>query len=137
MGSFAEEIKRLEQIAASPPKIAALAASQIATAVDREFAQGSDPYGDAWAALSESTTSKGRFPPPLNDAGAMKGSTAVNVEGTSVRVSVEEPANFHQSGTGAMPARPILPADGAALPDPWNAAYEAAAKRILPKGAVT
>ncbi len=136
MGSLAEEIKKLEAIAAAPPKIAALAASQIATAVDREFAQGSDPYGDAWAALSESTTSKGRFDPPLNDTGAMKGSATASAEGTSVRVTVEEPANFHQSGTADMPARPILPTDGGALPDAWNAAYEAAAKRILPKGAL-
>ena len=130
--SFAAEIKRLKHIASSPPKIAALAAGMIQTQVDREFAVGADPYGAAWAALAPRTLAKGRFPPPLIDSGATKQSVTASAEGTSVRVSVDGEAHWHQTGTSAMPARPILPIDGGSLPDSWEAAFESATKRIMP-----
>ena len=130
--SFAAEIKRLTKIAESPPKIAAIAASQIATQVDKEFAMGADPYGAAWAALAPRTLAKGRFPPPLTDTGATHQSVRAEAEGSNVRVTVDGQAHWHQSGTSNMPARPILPEDGGSLPDAGEKAFASAIKRILP-----
>jgi|GEM_PF-3730230 len=115
-------------------KIAAAAAPKIAKLLAKEFVAGTDPDGGAWAALAISTRARGRSAPPLTDSGAMRGSVEVVGRGLEIYATVESPAEFHQGGTGSMPARPILPDDS--LPATWDTAITAVAKRILPKGAL-
>lgn len=99
--------------------IATEAVEAIEQLIQQEFASGTDPYGNAWNA-----------PNNLNDTGAMLSSLIVMVDGKEIFMSIDEPANFHQSGTYKMPQRIIFPLEGE-LPDSWNAILENTANKNL------
>ena len=111
------------------PSIAELAAPRIDYAIEQEFAEGRDPYGNAWARLRPATLAKGRTPPPLTDTGAMRESVTVRPTPHGLYITVDWPAHFHQRGTKYMAARPILPEQ--TLPPRWVATIEQCALELL------
>ncbi len=123
----------LGKLAAVPSQVASDASAKIATLIEHEFVAGQDPYGNGWAALKPATLRKGRRPPPLTDAGTMRDSVKVSpMPGSGIAITIDEPANIHQTGSKFMVARPILPSAG--FPATWSAAIrDATQARIREK----
>lgn len=125
----------LRDLGKVPSQAARQASADIAGLIEQEFDEGLDPYGAAWEALAESTTAKGRTPPPLTDERTLRDNTdAYPLSGAGIGITLgADYGIFHQTGTRNMPARPILP-DGD-LPYAWrdmidNAVQEAVARRL-------
>jgi hypothetical protein len=110
--------RRVKQL---PELVAQRAAPKIADLVESEYANGQDPYGVPWAPLAPATL-KTHGPPPLTDSGAMRTGTNVVSAGPQIIATAPDPAGYHQSGTGRMPARPILPNDADGIPQSWERA---------------
>lgn len=127
--ALGELSRRLEQIAASRAEIEARAAKAVANLLERQFDSGTTPDGSPMAPLAASTVAQGRTPPPLTKTRKMRNSaTASPIQG--VRVKIAKPAGFHQSGTGRMPARPMVPT-GSRLPKRWKSAVSDAAMAVI------
>lgn len=130
------QIGRLEQsiakLAEIPRKIAEDVAPTINALIQKQFDEGKDPYGRAWAPLKPSTLRSGRNPPPLTDTKRMRDGTKVYVlraNYAGLRIVVGEPYGyFHQVGTKDMVARRILPDAG--IPAAWKQAFDASARRV-------
>ncbi len=137
-GSFTGDFKKLGLLQASmarlakvPSQLAGDVTEKIADEIRAEFAAGQDPYGRAWAALSQATLTRGRFAPPLTDTGDTIDSLEVKpMAGAGVSISFgTEYAGFHQTGTKNMPARQPLPTAG--FPSSWSKILsEAAEKKV-------
>jgi len=131
------QIGRLEQsvakLAEIPRKIAEDVAPEINRLIQKQFSEGKDPYGRAWAPLKASTLKTGRKPPPLTDTRKMRDGTKVYViraNYAGLRIVVGEPYGyFHQVGTKNMKARPILPQYG--IPAAWKRALDESARRVV------
>ena len=80
-----------------------------------EFDKSADPFGNPWIPNKAGTQT-------LVRTGAMRSSLIVMADGKEIFISMDEPANYHQTGTYKMPARPILPEDE--LPKEWEAVLE-------------
>jgi hypothetical protein len=131
---FADLNRVLRELAKVPSQVAADASVSIAAEIEAQFDAGLDPYGQPWVGLSEATLGKGRFPPPLTDSGAMRGTVTVRpMPGAGISVTVDDPAVHHQYGTRDMPARPILP--NAGMPDTWQRAIAEATEAALDRAA--
>lgn len=122
MSALAE---RIEDMARIPSRVAGIVSRQISDAIQREFDDGEDPYGDAWEPLAEATLERGREAPPLTDTALLRGSIKVApLPGAGVGIRVGAPyAAPHQTGwsgpQGDGPKRAILP-DRGELPDEWT-----------------
>jgi len=117
---------------ADMPEIALrLAAPKIAASIAKQFDEGRDAYGNAWAPLSLSTIQKGRSPPPLTDTTKMRGTVKVEPRGADQLVAyvADDPALFHQYGTKNMPARPILPTGE--VPEAWANVIQESVEEVL------
>lgn len=131
------QIARLEQsvakLAEIPRKIAEDVAPEINRLIQKQFDEGKDPYGRAWAPLKKSTLDMGRRPPPLTDTRKMRDGTKVYVlraNYAGLRIVVGEPYGyFHQVGTKNMKARKILPDAG--IPADWKRAFDDSARRVV------
>jgi hypothetical protein len=98
--------------------------------VEEQFALGVDPWGRSWADLKESTTKKGRTPPPLTASGKMR-SKAQAIPGVKgITEKIPSPAGFHQTGTKKMESRPLVP-HGNVLPPRWSEPLEAAGVEVI------
>lgn len=98
----------------------------IASEIDLNFRDASDPYGNSWEKL------KHRSGTPLNDTGRLKNSITFEADSSSVEVGTNvEYAGTHQFGAekgqygknipwGDIPARPFLPTDDLGLPALWE-----------------
>ena len=116
LGSLADHVRRLASV---PARAAVKVQFALEDLVLGEFEAGHDPYGTPWAALSETTIDRGRFPPPLTDTSQMKDSFHATPRSTSgsggsgIELSIDHPARPHQTGwsgpRGRGPARPIFP----------------------------
>lgn len=115
-------VMQLQKLAGLPKLTARRCEKKFEGLVVQQFWDGVDPYGRRWAPLAESTRKRGRTPPPLTDNGDMLESLSIRVQGTSVELSMDTPFEYHQAGTGKMPARPIFPYEG--LPESWVDAIE-------------
>jgi len=125
--------KHLEQLASVPSQASREIADGITRELQKEFKQGTDPYGKAWKPLRPSTLKSGRHPPPLTDSGRLRdGTLAQPMRGAGVQIVVGAPYGvFHQYGTRRMARRPILPTG--AMPKAWSAIIRASVSRILKK----
>jgi phage gpG-like protein len=86
------------------------AAEELEDLIEAQFAHGVDPFGEEWAALSPATLKKGRHPPPLTDEGLLRAAHVAPLQSAGLEVSFDEDyAEFHQSGTGRMPKRQLVP----------------------------
>lgn len=120
MGKLVANLGRLTRV---PAGASGLVSERLREAIEEQFDQGVDPYGNAWEPLAESTIARGRFPPPLTDTHDMRDSVAVGpLPGAGVAITIDHPAQIHQTGwsgrSGAGPARPVLP--GAHFPPAWK-----------------
>jgi hypothetical protein len=128
MGDLAD---RLGELASVPSRASRGAADRITDLIQGQYATGEDPYGDAWADLSERTLER-HGPPPLTDTGDMAdGSIAKPAQGAGIEITIPFPGGIHQTGarrgTWRMPKRPILP-DGDEMPPAWDDAIAASAR---------
>ena len=125
MGKLADRVADLANV---PSRVASRAAVEIQSLMDEQFNEGRDPYGTAWEPLAESTTDRGRTPPPLTDTRAMRDSLLVRpMAAAGLQITIDHPAAPHQTGwegkQGKGPARPILPARSE-LPSEWQGVIE-------------
>ncbi len=119
MGQLAARLSDLKEV---PSRVASRVAPLLAAELQTGFDSGTDPYGEAWAALAPSTIARGRTPPPLTDTRAMRDSLRVApLRGSGVGITIDHPAAVHQAGAPSknIPARPILPAEDE-LPQNWQ-----------------
>ena len=108
---------------------------------------GTGRDGVKWADLAESTLERRRAKGIVHDAilretealrqslepGSMAPGQVFRLEQGSVTVGSEIPyADHHQNGTPRMPARPIVPVDGA-IPPGWEAELQEGAARGMEK----
>lgn len=120
----------LAKLARVPSQASAEASKDINQLIDREYAEGKDPYGKPWAPLRSATLATGRTPPPLTATGKMrKGTLARPLPSIGIGLQLPSPGIFHQRGTRRMRARPILPYGG--MPRAWSAAIRTATARAL------
>lgn len=129
LGKMGELADRLGELAEVPSRASARAAEGINAALERQFEDGTDPYGASWAPLAERTLLK-HGEPALTETGDMRdGTFAKPSRGAGVELTVPFPGGIHQTGAkrGAwvMPARKILP-EGGELPEPWREAIDEA-----------
>jgi len=124
LGRLAENLRALSEV---PSQASREAAKGIQRAIRTQFTSGTDPYGEPWEPLKQSTLDKGRTPPPMTDTGRMKRGMRVRPsKGAGIEVTSEaEYLGFHQ-GQGSpranVPPRHVLP-EGE-LPDSWQKAIE-------------
>ncbi len=122
MGRLSETLARLDVL---PRKVAELAAPEITKALQKEFAQGADPYGRKWRKLATGKPSR------LTESGRLRrGTRAAPLPGRRAGVRIllgARYAVYHQTGTSRMPARKILPERG--MPAAWNVAIKRALRR--------
>lgn len=130
MGRLRENLGKLASV---PSQVATDASVRIAESIEQEFASGQDPYGNRWEALKPATLRRGRRPPPLTDTGAMRDSVrVVPTAGAGISITIDSPANIHQTGSKDMASRPILPNRG--FPATWSGAIrDATQARIKEK----
>lgn len=127
IGNLARNLRKLGDV---PSRIAKRVADGITEELEHQFDTGTDPYGNAWAAIADATLrrrsySKSRI--PLTDSGAMAAKTyAKPLPGKGVAVVVAAPGAIHQTGSKFMPARKILPDRG--LPEIWKRIIDDAAR---------
>ena len=80
---------------------------------EQGFRREIDPYGKKWQPLSSATIAyKQRMGYPLKiltRTGRMRSSARYVLQGKAVKIIVDFPSRFHQSGTRRMPKRQILP----------------------------
>ena len=90
-----------------------------------QYQAGVGPDGETWADKVDGTASY------LKKSGDMqRGTSAVRGVG-GIDVKVPSPGGFHQSGTGKMPARKVVPDDGNNLPPSWEQPVSAAVEGVL------
>ncbi len=123
MSSFRKLADNLGRLAQVPSRIVAPVVERINAELDKQFAQGSNPYGDPWAELEASTVKRKRGDTRiLLRTDKMRASTTAKATGgAGIELRTEVYGGFHQSGTKHMVAREVLPARGD-LPVAWQAA---------------
>ena len=123
----------LRDLAHVPSQVAKDVSIELNKELQKEYVQGTDPYGKSWAPLKPSTLKKGRRPPPLTDTGKLKsGTRALPLPGAGVAVVVGAPYGaYHQTGTERMAARPILPDRG--MPPKWREIVTRVASKAIAK----
>ena len=106
------------------------AAAELEDVIEQQFAQGIDPYGNAWAELKPSTLQRGRTPPPGTDTGALRAVHVTPLQSAGIRVEFDEQyASFY----GAK--RPLVPnADSFASSSWYRAIVVGYSNAILKNG---
>lgn len=120
MGQLAANVAKLASV---PARASKRVAKEIKALIEEEFDHESDPYGNAWKPLADSTVARKGFTTILEDSRAMRDSLSVTPSrGAGVSITIDHPSEDHQTGwdgpQGSGPARPILP--GGRMPARWN-----------------
>lgn len=116
--NFGEFARALNELARVPAEISTPVARGIQADLRRKISSGANPYGKAYAPLRPASIDRGRRPPPLHKLAKTVEATAMG--GAGVSVSVTHPqAGFHQTGTGRMAKRLVMP--DRAVPKDWTA----------------
>lgn len=125
LGKLASNIAKLGEV---PSRAAPIASEKIAELIAAEFDSESDAYGNAWAAHAQGTIDRWGAHAILDLFGGMRGGVAVLPQaGAGITVSFSVPyAGYHHTGTGRMPARPVMPLN--TMPAAWSAALRDATK---------
>lgn len=120
----------LERLAADgADEVERRAAVALDLQIEKQFTRGESAEGDRWANKADGS------PSYLQKTGAMKRSKRVSGVG-GIRLSIDRPAGWHQSGTKTadgserMPARPIAPT-GDSLPPNWAKPIREAAAEVI------
>lgn len=113
----------LAELSSIPSQASREAADSIDGRLKQQFIDETDPYGNAWDELQETTVArKGGDSRILQRSDAMAQATeAVTGSGAGVIASSNETAQWHQWGTKNMVARPVLPGEDTGLPETWEA----------------
>lgn len=107
----------LGELASVPSRVVPTVAPKIESMLREQFDDGVDPYGEPWAPLATGDQSY------LQKTGDMLSTLDVTGQrGAGIRITIDPPANFHQTGTARMPARKILPEEE--LPEEWSDAID-------------
>lgn len=120
-------IGSIEQIAESGvDDIKAKAEASVQSVVESQYEQGVNPDGETWAPLKSGGASH------LTKSRAMRTASKAVRGVKGITVTIPKPGGFHQSGTGRMPARKLVPS-GDSLPPAWDAAVADAARAVVIK----
>lgn len=127
LAAFGKLERTLAELDQFPRRLAIAIAPAITKEIQREFANGQDPYGTRWKKLKSGKPSK------LTLSGKLRqGSKATPMTGGRAGLRIllgARYAVFHQTGTRKMPARKILPERG--MPASWRMAIERESKKLL------
>ena len=128
-------MRRLEKIGAAvveatklPQRVADISAANVNKELQRQFAQGVDPYGARYAPITDTTRRLRRgskTAPPLTDLGNLRAGTVAMVKPGASKLVLyfgEPYGIYHQRGTSRMPRRAIFPDRG--IPEKWRAAVK-------------
>jgi hypothetical protein len=123
----------LAELSTVPARAAAAAADSINGLLAEQFAGSHDPSGEAWAELLESTVKrKGGDTRILIRTGAAEAETRARpTAGAGIEITTKDYMSYHQTGTGHMVARKVLPEDG--LPEEWEDAIDSAVEDAFQK----
>lgn len=126
MGELAD---RLDDLARVPSRASKAIAGRLTELLDQQFESDSDPYGNPWAALAESTLKRKRGDSRILERSDNMRPTvqATPARGAGVELRAEHPAGVHQTGGAAggwrMPARKLFP-EGGEFPEEWQDAID-------------
>lgn len=123
---FASVARKFGRLADDGEDAMADAATEAADAqLARQYRTETGPSGAKWAPKKRPNGK-----PTLEASGDMKaGTKAERGPGPTVLLSVPDPAQYHQSGTSRMVARPILP--NGSLEGEWQEAIDEAAHKAI------
>lgn len=116
----ASQITALSKV---PAQAAKAVAERFEGLLEHQFKAGVDPHGQPWKPLSPATLKQ--HGPSAFNATSMAEGASVHAEGTKVVMTVPSPAEWHQE------TRQMLPNDGEALPESYEAAIKEAADEVL------
>lgn len=135
IGAMGDLSDRLDELSRIPSRAATAASASINELLSDQFANGTDPYGNAWAGLADRTLLKHPEPPLQAEFGGVPGPMAEGtfarpMSGAGIELTVPFPGGIHQTGAKRspnwrMPKRAILP-DKGTLPAAWKSAIDAA-----------
>ena len=118
-----EQLKKVvNDIPAAINKVSQEASVKIKSLVLQEFDNSTDPFGNTWMPNKTNTQT-------LVRTGAMRSSLTVESFGREITAKINLPADYHQTGTINMVARPILPIDS--IPPSWEEAINRIVQQIL------
>ncbi len=132
MSGFDDLASNLGELRGLPSRISREVASGISAKISEQFDAETDPYGNPWSPLLESTVRRKRGDTRiLRRTDVMAGNTIARPSsGAGVLLESEDYGQYHQSGTPDMVARTIFP-DGEELPDEWQEIIEDATDRAF------
>lgn len=118
--SFSRSISGISKLAED---VATDLAADIKDDLQKKYAAGKDPYGEAW------TPRRKQQPwPIMRRSGALYRSLEASVNGPKIivlRGRGAEYGAFHQRGTRrGLPVRLIIPINGRGVPDSWNPLFQ-------------
>lgn len=134
--AFTEALRRVRRVVDEmgrlPGRLSQAAAPALTDELQRQFAEGRDPYGYPWAPLKPSTLRK-HGPPPLTDTRRLRDGTKAVAMRAGIKLIAGAPYGaFHQLGFRVgrtrVPARRILPNLG--MPRAWREILDRTAKRL-------
>ena len=105
-------------------QVTELGAPEIRELVRAEFYAGADPFDQTWTPLATGAAAH------LIESSSMV--DAVQVAGVADGFEYSDDCKlfFHQTGSGHVPARPVLPLDGE-IPDTWDRVLADAVAELL------
>lgn len=135
MPSLDDMAAAISELSDVPSRASVGAAHRINALIGDQFASGVDPFGQPWQPLKESTVKrKGGDRRILRRTDALSLETVARpAAGAGIEIDSLDYGQFHQTGTGRMVARPILP-EGE-LPEEWSEAIDAAVEDAFRKAA--
>ena len=106
------------------PIISAQLAEEAFNQAQEGFKQGENPYGEKWDGRMN-TTRRNRGKAILVDTGLMRRSMHVAIKAKEFSLRFARPyAHWHQSGTGKMVQRMLVPITSRGLPPSWAREFE-------------
>jgi hypothetical protein len=124
MGGFRHLNGRLDELARIPSQVSRPIADRLNELLTEQWNTESDPYGEPWEPLAESTKKAKGHDTILIDTGELAaGTMAVPRAGAGIDLVSLDYGQYHQTGTTRMPRRPIFP-DGQSLPESWQEAIQ-------------
>jgi hypothetical protein len=122
--------RTVEKLTELPRAVARAAAPKITRLLQKQFAEGKDPYGRAWRPISAETRRrrKGRKNgPPLTDTRKLRTGTGAKAARFGIRLTLGAGYGyFAQTGTKHAPKRAIFPANG--IPAAWTRVLQETAR---------
>jgi hypothetical protein len=124
-------VRNLGKLATVPSRLAEPVAEALGEQIRSEYEASTDPYGNAWAELMESTLQRkgGDDRIKIRSGEELSGIEVLPMSGAGVSVTLADYEGFHTGGTKHMEARPSLPTG--TMPATWRKVIDDARDKLI------